>query len=182
MTADPILDQICQFFGGAYDPNFHAYRTMLVSGINQVRRAFDKLTDYNEFFQPNVGLGTGVGSQMIVRLTDGTDRRLTVPAVSGRKHHTYRVGMYVYFWGTSAYAEDVQDQQDTVRRAIIARLRTDPTCGSGGIEAGAFHVGISDDRGQGGDITWSQSDAVTLDGATRASLTIQYEAHEIPVG
>lgn len=182
MTADPILDQICQFFGGVYVPAFHAYRTMTISGINQVRRGFDKLTDFEEFFKPNLPDGSPVGAQAIIRLTDGVDRRLTVPAVTGRKHHSYQVGMYVYFWGTTEYAEDTQDQQDTVRRAIITKLRTDPTCGSGGIEAGAFHVGISDERGQGGEIRWSQSDAVTIDGATRASLTIEFEAHEIPVG
>lgn len=182
MTADPVLDQICQFFGGAYVPGEHAYRTMIIPGINQVRRAFDKLTDYAEFFDPNMPKGSPVGAQAVIRLTDGVDRRLTVPAVTGRKHHTYRVGLYVYFWGVTEYAEDTQDQQDTVRRAVIARLRTDPTCGSGGFEAGAFHVGIEDNRGQGGDITWSQSDAVTIDGATRASLTVEFEAHEIPVG
>lgn len=182
MTVDPVLDQICQFFGGAYVPAFHSYRTMIIPGINQVRRAFDKLTDFEDFFVPNLATGSPVGAQAVIRLTDGTDRRIALPAVTGRKHHTYQVGMYVYFWGASEYAEDTQDAQDTVRRAIIARLRTDPTCGSGGIEAGQFHVGVQDDRGQGGDINWHQSDAVTVDQVTRASLTVEFEAHEFPVG
>lgn len=182
MAADPILDQICLFFGGAYVAAQHAYQSPTVSGINQVRRGFDKLDDFNEYFQPNIGFGTGVGCQCVIRLTDGIDRRLTLPAIQGRKHHSFSVAMYLYFWGTTAYAEDVQDQVSAVRRAVIAAMRTDPTCGSGGIEAGAFHVGIPDERGAGGEIRWFETDAVSTDGATKQGLTILYEGHEIPVG
>lgn len=182
MAADPVLDLICQFFGGAYVAAQHAYQSPTVAGINQVRRGFDKLDDFNEYFLPNLGYGSGVGCQCVIRQTDGVDRRLTLPAIVGRKHHSYSIAMYLYFWGTTAYAEDCQDQVSTVRRAIIAKMRLDPTCGSGGFEAGNFHVGIPDKFGAGGEITWVESDPVTIDGATKQSLTIRFEAHELPTG
>jgi hypothetical protein len=181
MAADPVLDQICQFFGGPYVPLQHAYQTPTVAGIAQVRRGFDKLDDYAEYF---LGMppGTLTGCQTVIRFTDGVDVRKTFPAVTGRKHHTYRVAMYCYFWSTAPYAEDCQDQVSTVRRAVISKMRTDPTCGSGGIEAGFFHVGIPDDHGQGGEIDWAETNAVTVDQATKQGLTIRFEAHELPVG
>lgn len=182
-TVDPILDQICSFFGGPYVPAFHAYRTPTVAGVAQVRRGFDKLVDFAEFFvgQP---AGTLTGCQIVVAFNDGVERRLTFPAVTGRKHNTIRVELNCFLWSTAPYVEDAQDQVHAIRRALIAKIRTDPTLGSGGFEAGGFQVGEADDRGAGGDITWAvgQPETDEDDGSSKLYLLIQFEVHELPVG
>jgi PKD repeat protein len=182
-TADPILHQICQFFGGPYVPEFHAYRTPTVAGVAQVRRGFDKLVDFAEFFvgQP---AGTLTGCQIVATFTDGVERRLTFPAVTGRKHNTIRVELHCFLWSTAPYVEDAQDQREAIRRAIVAKIRTDPTLGSGGFEAGGFQVGEADNRGAGGDITWavSQPETDEDDGSSKLYLLIGFEVHELPVG
>lgn len=182
-TADPILHQICTFFGGAFSTQRRAYITPTIAGVGQVKRGFEKNNDFAEF-QPPGSVGVETGAQIVVTMQQGVDRRLTVPAVTGRRHTSYRIQMHCFLWSTARYAEDAQDARDNLRRAILAKIRTDPTLGSGGFEAGAFQVGEADDRGGGGDIIWNQDPPETDEqsGTTKLYLFMEYEAHELPVG
>lgn len=180
--ADPILDQICKYFGGAYDPQRRAYRTPTVAGVAQVKRSFEKVNDWSEFFKPtDVGIETGC--QIVVVLADGTEQRITVPAVSGRKGATYSVQMYCFIWSTARYGEDAADFRDDLRAALIAMIRADPTLGSGGFEAGGFQVGEAH-AGGAGEIRWAQDqpEADAGGGATKLFLMIEFTARSLPVG
>src|SRR5204862_827413 len=127
-----------------------------VSGLGVVRRAWAKREDYAEFFygQPP---GTATGCQMIVQLPGGADRRLAGPSVAGRRLVRYTVELHCFVWSTAPYVEDTQDFMYALRDALIAKVRADPTLGSGGIEAGQFHVGEGGDLGGDGEITWDMS-------------------------
>lgn len=180
--ADPITDLVCQFFGGAYVASEHAYTASTIAGVGTWRRGWDKLDDFS-LYTRGAAPGTLTGAQVVVTPELGTDRRLTLPAVVGRKHVSHQLALYCYFWSTAQYAEDTQDAVYAVRAAILTALRSDPTCGTGGIEAGFFHAGVPDEHGGGGDITWQQLPAQTdARGATKASMIMRFEAHEIPVG
>jgi hypothetical protein len=179
---DPIVDAICRYFGGPYDPVERAYLASTIPGVAQFRRGWDKLDDFGEYFR-GMPPGSAVGCQAVVTVTRGIERRLTFPAVYGRKHNTLQISMYFYFWSSAQYVEDLQDAVADVRQATIALLRADPTVGTGGFEAGFFQVGMPDEHGSGGDIDWVQSVPVTVDRQTsKQGLTIEFEAHEIPVG
>lgn len=179
---DPIVDAVCRYFGGAYNPTYHAYQTSIIPGIAQYRRGWDKLDDFSSYFV-DMPEGTLTGCQCVVSAVRGTERRLTFPAVQGRKHNSVSLAMYLYFWSTAPYVEDCQDTVADVRQAVILALRADPTLGTGGFEAGWFHVGVADEHGSGGDIDWVQTVPVTVArGATKQGCTITFEAHEIPVG
>lgn len=180
--ADPVIDLVCQFFAGPYSAADHAYIASTIAGVGTWRRGWDKLDDFANYTR-GAAAGSLTGTQIIVAPELGEDRRLTMPAVVGRKHASHQLALYCYFWSTAQYVEDTQDMVYAVRSAIIAALRSDPTCGTGGIEAGYFHVGVPDEHGSGGSITWQQVPPVTDDrGATKASMIIRFEAHEIPVG
>ena len=180
--ADPVIDLVCQYFGGPYSQPDHAYVTSTIPIVGTWRRGWDKLDDFG-LYTRNVAPGGLTGAMIIVAPELGEDRRLTVPAITGRKHTSHQLAFYCYFWSTAQYVEDTQDAVYVVRAAIVAALRADPTCGTGGIEAGYFHVGVPDEHGAGGNISWQQVPPTTDDrGGTKASMIIRFEAHEIPVG
>lgn len=178
MSPAAILDQLCQFFGGPYDAGTHTYRTPTVTNLSVVRRAFPKRLDSAEFF---IGKppGTGTGAQMTVMLPDGGSRRIAAPAVTGgRRRVRQAVDCHCYIWSTAGYAEDTQDFAYTLLAQILAKIYTDPTCGSGGFEQAGFQVG----EGDAPDINWEYSQAETnIDEVTQGYLLMQFEAHTYEV-
>lgn len=180
--ADPIVDLICQFFAGPYSAPDHAYVASTIAGVGTWRRGWDKLDDFS-LYTRGMAPGTATGAQFVVKEQQGIDRRLTMPAVQGRKHGSHLIDLYGYFWSTAAYSEDVQDALYQVRNAIVVAMRNDPTCGTGGMEAGFFQAGIPDEHGQGGEIAWNTTAVVTTTReGHKAGLIMHFEAHEIPVG
>jgi hypothetical protein len=72
---------------------------------------------------------------------------------------------------------------NTLRDTLIAKIRTDPTLGSGGIENPnglGFQVGEGSEDG-GGEIAWAAEQAETADEVTKAYLMISFEAHAYDV-
>lgn len=177
--AGTYIRQVCTFFGGPEDPTTHTYRSPTIANLSVVRRAWPKREDKAEYF---VGKppGTTTGAICVVYMPGGSDRRVALPAVIGRRKSRYRAEMHCFIWSTAGYAEDTQDFGYDLRDQIITKIRTDPTLGSGGIEAGQFQVG---EGGDGGDITWEWSQAATdkYDN-TRAYLLVAFEAHAFEVG
>lgn len=172
MTTDTaVLDGVCQFFGGPYSAVTHTYATPTVAGLTVVRRALAKRQDIAEYF---VGLpkGTATGCVMVVHLPHGSDRRAAMPAVLGRRKSVYDVEAHCFIRSTASYSEDVQDFLYSLRDAIVTKIRTDPTLGSGGFEAGGFQVGEGDEPS----IDWDASLTETVNDVTQAYLMIAFQA------
>jgi len=178
-TTVTILDQICQFFGGPYDPLTHSYHTPTVTGLTTVRRGWAKREDYAEFFtgQP---LGTMTGCVLVAQIPDTRDHRATLPAIQGRRKVHYAIELHGFIWSKAGYAEDGQDFGYTLRDAMVAKIRTDPTLGTGGIEAGNFQVGEGSEDG-GGEIATHLEQMVTEDEASKGYMLISFEAHAYDV-
>lgn len=175
-----ILDQICQFFGGTYDSQTHSYHTPTVSGLTVVRRAFAKRNYFDDFFtgQP---AGTQTGCVLIVQITGTRDHRQTLPAIQGRRKVHYAVELHGFLWSKAGYVEDGQDFGYALRDAMVTKIRTDPTLGSGGIENNAFQVGEGSEDG-GGEVMTELNQWVTEDEASKGYMLISFEAHTYEVG
>jgi len=174
-----ILDQICQFFGGPYDPVTRTYHTPTVAGLTVVRRGFAKRNYFEEFFY-NAPAGTVTGCILVAQITDTRDRRVAVPAIQGRRKVHYAVELHGFLWSKAGYVEDGQDFGYGLRDAMVAKIRTDPTLGSGGIEAGNFQVGEGSEDG-GGEIVTNLNQWVTEDEASKGYMLISFEAHAYDV-
>ena len=174
MTAANVQDQICQYLGGAYDPNTHSYRTPQVSGLGAVRRAFPKREDLADFYLGQTGVASGC--VLVVWLIDGGEKRIAVAgAVDGRKQVRHMVQLHCFIRSTALYAEDAQDYAYGLLDAIRARIHADRTCGSGGFEAGAFQVG----EGQDPLFNWHMEQGNTSEDVTEIYLLITTDAIEI---
>ena len=178
-TTTTILDQICQFFGGAYDSATHTYHSPTVSGLTSVRRGWAKRDDYNEYFV-GAPIGTTTGCLLVVQIPDTRDHRVALPAIQGRRKVHYAIELHGFIWSKANYAEDGQDFAYTLRDAIVTRIRTDPTLGTGGIENNAFQVGEGSEDG-GGEIMTHLEQMVTEDEASKAYMLISFEAHAYDV-
>jgi len=178
-TTATVLDQICQFFGGPYDAQTHTYHTPTVTGLTVVRRAFAKRDYFDDFFlgQPP---GTMTGCVLIAQITDTRDHRIALPAIQGRRKVHYTVELHGFLWSKAGYVEDGQDFGYGLRDAMVAKIRTDPTLGTGGIETGNFQVGEPSEDG-GGEIVTTLNQWVTEDEASKGYILITFEAHAYDV-
>lgn len=178
MNSAGVLHAVCQFFGGPYDPPSRTYRTPTVAGIGLVRRAFpreENFADYTLGMPP----GTATGCIVVAQISDIHDgQRVALPAVQGRRKVRHSLDLHCFFWSTAAYPEDTSDAVYALRDAITALMRTDPTMGTGGIENNAFQVG----EGEDGQILTHIEQGNTIDGATKAYMSISFEAHAYDVG
>lgn len=143
MTIKAIANQLCTFFGGPYDPVTRTYRTpqIVVPNASPVfRRAAPKRDDHQQDFFAVPSPGAPVGILVEIFLEGGGDVREATgsPGIRG-VHHV--VGMHAFVRAAETYAEDAQDAQYDLIEALYARLLSDRTAGSGGIEAG-FSVGF----------------------------------------
>jgi hypothetical protein len=172
MTAAVVLDQLCTFFGGAYDPDTRTYRDPQVAGLGAVRRAFPKRDDKIYY---TLGATTDHGCVMVVQLRHGDERRIAVGgATSGVKQCRYLAELHCFIRSTAAYAEDAYDYACDLREAIIARVHGDRTCGSGGIEVGGFQVG----EGDSPRFEWDLPPAETHAELTKLYLHIAFDVLE----
>jgi hypothetical protein len=177
VTAAAVVDAVCTFFGGPYVAALHTYRTPTVAGVGVVRRAWAGREDFAEYTQ-GMPAGTATGCVIVVQNPDGVDGpRAALPAVQGRRKVSYDLELHCFFWSEALYVEDCQDAVYALRDAIVAKIRTDPTLGTGGIETGNFQVGEGDGR-----ITWHIEQGGQVDGTTKAYMVISFEAHAYEVG
>jgi len=178
-TAATVIDQVCQFFGGAYDPLTHTYHTPTVAGLTSVRRGWAKRDDYAEYFA-GAPVGTTTGCLLVAQIPDTRDHRVALPAGQGRRKVHYAVELHGFLWSKAGYVEDGQDFGYALRDAMVARIRTDPGFGTGGIEAGNFQVGEGSEDG-GGEIVTHLNQWVTDDECSKGYLLISFEAHAYDV-
>lgn len=183
MTARDVADKVATYFGGTYDAPTRSYRTipapLLAAGLSLVKRGFSKRDDFADYF---IGQAPGAmtGAMMIVYVPDDQDRRIALPAVQGRRKVHYAIELHCFVWSKAPYAEDVTDFVYDLGDAIVARIRLDPTLGTGGIETGNFQVGEGSEDG-GGSITRHRDQAETTSDTTKAYLLISFEAHAYDV-
>lgn len=175
MSASSVLNQIGVWFGGAYDAGNHRYGTPQVTGLGAVRRGRPKRLDTAEYYL-GAAQGTATGSVMFIgRAGEGTDRRVAFGgATSGIKRIAHPIQLTVWVRSTAAYAEDCEDYTVALRDAILDRIHTDRSLGSGGWEAGGFYVG------EGGPpwIRWRISDVATAEDVNHQTLTVAFDAVE----
>lgn len=179
-TTFSVLDQTCQFFGGPYDTFTRTYRTPTVTGLSVVRRAWPKRDDYAEyvFGQPP---GTMTGAIMVAQIAHSNDHRAALPGIQGRREVFYEMELNCFVWSKALYVEDCQDFVYQLEDAIKTKIRTDPTLGSGGFEAGNFQVGEGP-AGSIGDIdTEFQQGGMKQEG-TKAFMRISFTATAYEVG
>lgn len=108
--------------------------TPAIPGVEAVyRSAFGTLTDTGWKLSSN----NGWGAVLVLHIPDSQESRATLPAVAGSKAIDHKVGVLVLFQqltggGTVATAPDAWvDNLDDVLEAVEARLRSDPTAGTG---------------------------------------------------
>jgi hypothetical protein len=177
VTAAAFLDQVCQFFGGAYDANTHTYHTPTIAGLGVVRRAWAREDFAGDFFN-SLMVGTPTGCMMVAQIAEIHDGpRVALPAIQGRRFVRYMFDLHCFFMSKAGFVEDCQDAVYALRDAATARIRTDPTLGSGGIENNAFQVGEGDAV-----IRTRIEQGGNIDGLTQAYMQISFEAHAYEVG
>lgn len=169
-----VIDQICRYFGGPYDPATHTYRTPAVAGLGAVRRGWAKAQDFADY-TAGMPPGTMTGCQLIVQIPRGRDHRVALPAILGRREVHYTVELYGFVWSKALYAEDTLDFSLTLIDAIKARLRMDPTLGTGGIEAGGFQVGEGTPGGDG-EVSYQYEQPKSVGGDTKLYFLITFTA------
>lgn len=178
MSSTSVVDQICQYFGGAYQEQMRYYGTPTVPGLGAVRRAWAKSADKAQWY---LGMpeGTENGSVMRVRISTGAEVRVAMAGqYSGGKKVAHNVELLVEAQSTGRSAEDIEDYTRQLLDDIRERIHADRTCGSMGFENGGFQVGEDYDGPGSPVIDWEFSDVVTSAGLSKQSLTITFSASE----
>lgn len=177
-TNATVLDQIGQFFsGGTYNTTLRRYPIpTAVSGLSVVRRSWPKEDVFEEYTGGVAGVTNG--AVMVIQVANNHDRRIALPAVSGRREVHYGIQLHTYIWSYALFAEDCQDYVYNLVDALKAKLRTDPTLGSGGFENGAFMAG----EGGEGDIVTEIQQGATVKGTTKAFFLMSFVATAYEVG
>lgn len=169
-TTRAVIDRICCWYGGSYDPATRSYRNPQVPGLGAVRRGRPKTDVETDYYLGASADGATAGSTMLVTVDTGTEQRETFAGYGGGlKLIRAHVALHVYVRGHAAYAEDVQDWLYDLLDAVRDRAREDPTLGSGGFEAGGF------DLGEGGSpwIGWTSELVQTVDEVTRGYFAVE---------
>lgn len=178
MSTRTVVDQICRYFGGAYQEQFRYYGTPAVPGLGAVRRAWAKNADKAQWY---LGMpdGSENGSVMRVRVSTGAEIRVAMAGqFSGGKKVAHNVELLVEAQSTGRSAEDIEDYTQQLLDDIRARIHADRTCGSGGFELGGFQVGEDYDGPGSPVIEWEFSDVATSSGLSKQSLHITFSASE----
>lgn len=172
MSIQTVLDGICTYFGGPYEPATRTYRSSPVPMVGTVRRAWAKDDSHADYFHGQ-GDGARTGSQIVVHIPRNNERRIAVAGEhGGMKQCTYEVQCLCYIRSRTAYAEDAQDDVYALRDALVEWMRLDRTLGGAVFQAGE-HV----DGGQAGiDFVYGQPE--TKAEATKSFMQMTFTAVE----
>jgi hypothetical protein len=173
MSTQSVLDGICRYFGGPYDPVTRTYRSSPITGVGVVRRAWAKRDDHADFFNGQPA-GARTGCQIVVYIPRRSESRITVAGEhGGQKNVVYEVQLACYIRSRASNAEDAQDDVFALQDALVEWMRLDRTLGGACFEAGE-HV----DGGSGSiDVDYGQPE--TSAEATKAFLLMTFTAVEI---
>ncbi|MFJ6085172.1 hypothetical protein ACIQI8_27565 [Streptomyces sp. NPDC092369] len=173
MAITEVLDGICRYFGGDYDPATRTYRSSPVSGVGVVRRGAptdDKAADYFVGMDP----GTRTGSVVLVTIPRQHERRVAVGGEhSGMKLIVYDTILRVFLRSNTPYAEDAQDDAYALREALVAHMRKDRTLDGCVFQAGEH---VTEAGGDGIDVEYSE--AASKAGLTKGYFEMRFAAVE----
>lgn len=173
MSIQSVLDGMCTYFGGAYDPDTRTYRSSPLSAVGVVRRAWavdDILADYFNGMDP----GARTGCQIVAWIPRDSEQRFALGGEhGGMKNVRYEVELAVYIRSRTPHAEDAQDDVYALRDALKGHMRADRTLGGA-----CFEAGEAVDGGRGSiDCEYGQPE--TKAGLTKSFLLMSFTALEI---
>lgn len=136
MSAATVLDGICRYFGGPYDPATRTYRASPVTGVGVVRRAWAKRDDKQDYFR-GMPPGARTGSQIIIWIPRRSESRFALGGEhGGQKNVRYTVQLAAYVRSRTSHAEEAQDDVYALEDALVEWMRRDRTLGKACFEAG----------------------------------------------
>ena len=173
MSIQSVLDGICTYYGGPYDPDTRTYRSSPLSGVGVVRRAWatdDRIDDYFNGMEP----GARTGCQIVVWIPSQSEQRFALAGEhGGMKNVRYDVEFAVYIRSRTPHAEDAQDDVYALRDALVEHMRADRTLGNA-----CFEAGEAVDGGRGSiDVEYGQPE--TKAGLTKSFALMSFTALEI---
>jgi hypothetical protein len=173
MSIQTVLDGVCTYFGGPYDPDTRTYRSSPITGVGVVRRAWAKRDDHADFFNGQ-DAGARTGCQIVVWIPHDSEVRFALGgAHGGMKNVRYNVELACYIRSRTPYAEDAQDDVYALRDALKEWMRADRTLGGA-----CFEAGEAVDGGQGSiDCDYGQPE--TAAELTKSFLLMTFTALEI---
>ncbi|MEU6513620.1 hypothetical protein [Streptomyces sp. NPDC046978] len=173
MPIAQVLDGICRYFGGDYDPKTRTYRSSPVTGIGVVRRAWPTDDPHDEYFN-GMDPGARTGCQVVVAIPRQHEyRRAMGGEHSGVKQIVYEVILHLYLRSRTPFAEDAQDDAYALRDALVEWMRRDRELGGCVFQAGEH---ITESGGDGIDFEYSQP--ATKGGLTKGYFTMRFAAVE----
>lgn len=175
MSIQSVLDGICTYFGGPYDPDTRTYRSSPLQsvGVGVVRRGWTTNGKLEDYFNGQ-DAGARTGCQIVVWIPRDSEARFALGGEhGGMKNVRYEVEMACYIRSRTPYAEDAQDDVYALRDALKGWMRADRTLGKC-----CFEAGEAVDGGQGSiDCDYGQPE--TKAGLTKSFLLMSYTALEI---
>src|SRR3954471_4327416 len=144
MSIQSVLDGICSYFGGPYDPDTRTYRAPPVAGVGVVRRGWPKRDDHEDYFR-GLDAGARTGCMILVWIPRRSEVRFALGGEhGGMKNVRYEVELACYIRSRTPYAEDAQDDVYALQDALVEHMRADRTLGGA-----CFEAGEAADGGQG---------------------------------
>jgi len=173
MSAQTVLDGICRYFGGPYDPDTRTYRSPPVVGVGVVRRAWAKEDNHQDYFL-GMDPGARTGCQIVVWIPRRSEARFTVAGPhGGMKNVRYDIELACYLRSRTPHAEDAQDDVYALQDGLVEWMRQDRTLGGA-----CFEAGEAVDGGQGS-IDFEYGQPETKAGLTKSFFLMSFTALEI---
>lgn len=173
MSSASVLDGICRYFGGPYDPNTRTYRASPVSGVGIIRRGWAKRDVPAGYFR-GMPAGARTGSQGVFWIPRRSEQRFALGGPhGGMKNVRYEIEGAFYVRSRTQHAEDAQDDMYALQDALVEWMRADRTLGGACFEAGEFV-----DGGQGS-IDFENAQPETTTELTKSFFLMSFTALEI---
>lgn len=173
MSGTTVLDGVCRYFGGPYDPRTHTYRSSPVPGVGVVRRAWAKEDNHQDFFR-GMPPGARTGSQIVFWIPRRSEGRFAVAGPdNGQKNVLYQIDGACYLRSRTPNAEDAQDDMYALQDALVEWARRDRTLGGACFQAGE-HV-----EGGSGSIDFENGQSETKAQLTKSFFVMSFTALEI---
>lgn len=173
MSVATVLDGICRYFGGPYDPATRTYRSSPVVGVGVVRRAFPKRDDHADYFN-GMEPGAQTGCQIVVTIYRQQEFRIALGGEHGGwKQRTFSVELACFIRSRTEHAEDAQDDVYDLQDALLEWLRLDRTLGGSVFQAGEHMTSGSNVIG----IDYGQPE--TKAEVTKSFMSITFSACEL---
>ncbi len=173
MPASDVLDGICRYFGGPYEPVSRTYRSSPVPGVGVVRRAFAKRDQHEDYFN-GMPPGARTGCQIIVTLYRQTEFRIALGGEHGGwKQRNFDVELACFIRSRTPHAEDAQDDVYALQDALVEWLRQDRTLGGA-----VFQAGEHMERGDG-TVSFAYGQPETKAELTKSFMSMTFQACEL---